>query len=127
MSNKYKYKNKYVQKNINNPYWLYSYSKYHITPSDQGKWMLFVPKNKIEEYWKQLNKIYNNNELTNIVSMKCSTNKKNPNSSNESDGVIILYCNNSNNQEHILQIGKNLLKVLHNNNLKIYNKTSYIY
>lgn len=38
--------------------------------------------------------------------MKCSTAYENPRASTLEEGIIILYCNNSSNEETIINIGK---------------------
>ncbi len=89
-----------------------------------GKWMLFYPKNKLNKYWQRMRKKYNKNKLNGVISMKCSTNMYNPRSSDNNYGVIILYCNNSNNKDKIIEIGYKILKYA---NYKKYAKYSHIF
>jgi hypothetical protein len=92
--------------------------------NDPGKWMLFYTKELLNEKWKLARELYNDNKLTGVVSMKCSTNFKNPRASSENNGIIILYCENSKNEEVILNIGKNILeKFYYENSQMIYYKT----
>lgn len=74
-----------------------------------GKWMLFYPSNEIDSKWQHLCKAFDNNELEGITSMKCSTSMKTGRSSNDSEGVIILYCANSSDEDSILQKGRAIL------------------
>lgn len=74
-----------------------------------GKWMLFYAKHLMNEAWLIVKKLYRENKLEGVTSMKCSTSYENPRAST-SDGVIILYCKNSSNEEQIMKIGKNILR-----------------
>ena len=65
---------------------------------DVGKWMLFYPKSKLDSKWAELCGLYDETKLPGILSMKCSTSLKSSRSSNDGEGVIILYCNNSSNE-----------------------------
>jgi hypothetical protein len=78
--------------------------------NDVGKWMLFYNKNEINKKWKLAQELYRENKLNNVTKMKCSTSFENPRSSNLNEGVIILYCNNSSDEEKIMIIGENILK-----------------
>ena len=56
--------------------------------------------------------------------MKCSTQFENSRSSNKNDGVIILYCNNSTNEDEIIKIGKRIVTYIQDYpNRTIYYKT----
>jgi hypothetical protein len=83
-----------------------------------GKWMLFYDRKYMDNKWLEINKLYRNKELDGVIKMKCSTFYDNPRASGKS-GVIILYCNNSDNEYRIKDIGKNIMKLLS------YNKTIY--
>ena len=71
-------------------YWLYEADKLKDSNNNIGKWMLFYPKNEMNNNWKLAKKLYNENALNGVVSMKCSTNKKNKNATND-NGIIIFY------------------------------------
>ena len=76
-----------------------------------GKWMLFYDKSSMNEVWISAKKLYRENKLYGIKSMKCSTAYENPRASTLDDGIIILYCNNSSNEEEIMNIGKKILEM----------------
>jgi hypothetical protein len=76
---------------------------------DVGKWMLFYPKSKLDLKWKEFCNLWDEKKLPGILSMKCSTSLKSSRSSSDSEGVIILYCNNSSNETEIINIGKSLI------------------
>ena len=121
----------YINTNINpilidDDFWIYEQNKeyYPFKRKNIGKWMLFYPKNKLNKYWQQMRHLYNDGKLCGVVSLKCSTNKENPRSSDNNYGVIILYCTNSENEDMILEIGRNILKYANYNK---YAKYSYIY
>lgn len=80
-----------------------------VKSNNVGKWMLFYPTSQIDKKWLEICSLYDQNKLPGIVDMKCSTSKPNPRSTNDKEQVIILYCNNSNNEEEIIKIGKSLL------------------
>ena len=76
-----------------------------------GKWMLFYDKKMMNDNWILAKKLYRENKLESIISMKCSTNYNNPRASSLDEGVIILYCSDSSNEEKIINIGKNILEM----------------
>lgn len=86
-----------------------------------GKWMLFYDINEMNEKWKLAKQLYRENKLKGVISMKCSTNMKNPRASCHSSGIIIMYCNNSNDEYYIKNIGENII-----NNFN-YTYNPYIY
>jgi len=78
-------------------------------PFNVGKWMLFYPNSKMNDSWILAKKLFDNNELYGVISMKCSTAYKNPRASSKNNGIIILYCSDSDNESEIMKIGKNIL------------------
>ena len=91
---------------------------------DVGKWMLFYPKSKLDSKWAEFCSLYDETNLPGILSMKCSTSLKSSRSSNDGEGVIILYCNNSSNETEILNIGNGLVPYIQDYPSKtIYYKT----
>ena len=100
--------------------WLYQDSKIKITLNNTGKWMLFFEKSILDEKWTQCKKLYNEKALNNVLSLKCSTNGDD----DKKDGVIIFYCNNSNDECSILETGSMIIDALnYNENKFIYYKT----
>lgn len=91
---------------VNDEPWLYEnnykYDKKSI--NYVGKWMLFYNKNIMNDKQSLAKKLYRENKLDGVFSMKCSTNCENPRASN--DGIIILYCSKSSNEEQIMKNGK---------------------
>ena len=87
-----------------------------------GKWMLFFPNNILNEKWIYLKKLYYTNKLDGITSMKCATNKPSERASSSNFKVIILYCEDSYDEDRIKEIGKNILKLT---NYKEYSKFMY--
>jgi hypothetical protein len=91
-----------------------------------GKWMLFYPKILLNEKWEHAKQLYRNNKLKDIFAMKCSTNYVNPRAPNSEEGIIILYCSDSYNEEKIMNIGKTILQFFDYNERKIiYYKTDF--
>ena len=106
-----------------NWYWVY-HGKASIELKDVGKWMLFYPKSKLDSKWAEFCSLYDETKLPGVLSMKCSTSLKSSRSSNDTEGVIILYCNNSSNETEILNIGNHLVPYIQDYPSKtIYYKT----
>ena len=72
---------------------------------------LFYDKLLMNDSWMLAKKLYRENKLQDIMSMKCCTVKKNPRASSNSEGIIILYCTNSSNEKTIMKIGKKILEM----------------
>jgi len=110
---------------ITDSYWL-RHGQSDVTYNNVGKWMLFYPKSKINEKWSELCKLWDNKKLKGVVSMKCSTALENSRASSVNEGVIILYCNDSDNKDSIIKIG-NTIRLYINDypNDAIYYKTDY--
>ena len=96
---------------VSNSPWLYEINNDSVKSIDSGKWMLFYENSLMNGAWNIAKKIYRENNLYGVNSMKCSTAYKNPRSSTLEEGVIILYCNNSSNEEIIMNIGKKILEM----------------
>jgi hypothetical protein len=91
--------------------WLYENKNDGIKRVDTGKWMLFYDKSLMNEAWALAKKLYRENKLEGITSMKCSTAYENPRASTFDEGIIILYCSNSSIEEIIMNIGKKMLEM----------------
>jgi len=104
--------------------WLYE-KKPNTIIENSGKWMLFYPKNVMNEKWKLAVDLYrNSNKLSGVVSMKCSTKCDNSRATNKKDGIIIFYCNNSEDEQNIKKIGEKILDDMdYKNNTMIFYKT----
>ena len=111
--------NELLPSKISNTPWLYEESNHprlyeeskflDYFSDDTGKWMLFYDKKTLDDAWSLAKTLYREDKLKGVVSMKCSTNYKNSRASTQNDGVIILYCNNSSDEDTIMDIGKNIL------------------
>lgn len=77
-----------------------------------GKWMLFFPKTDLDAKWQRLQELYHGGELMGVECMKVSTQKLNPRASNTKDGVVILYCSNSADEDHIISTGNRIQKAI---------------
>ncbi|KAL5240643.1 hypothetical protein ACI65C_008053 [Semiaphis heraclei] len=93
-----------------------------IGEMDMGKWMMFVKKSELDQMWENCCDLYDAGKLTGITGMKCSTNYENPRSSDNTFGVIIIYCGPASDKLKMLEYGTNLLKCI-----PYYNKFGYIY
>jgi hypothetical protein len=91
--------------------WLYENKNDDVKRVDTGKWMLFYNKSLMNEAWNIAKKLYIENKLDGIISMKCSTAYENPRASTLEEGIIMLYCNNSSNEEIIMNIGEKIIKM----------------
>jgi hypothetical protein len=101
--------------------WLFEYGNNCIKYVDTGKWMLYYDNSIMNEAWLFAKKLYRENKLDGIMRMKCSTLYENPRASKLDEGIIILYCSNSSNEETIMNIGKNMLEMFD------YKEQQYIY
>ena len=105
--------------------WLYEKSdSTKGSHSEMGKWMLFYDKQMMNDSWRNATKLFRENKLDGVISMKCSTNLDNPRASSLDKGIIILYCSDSSNEEKIMNIGKKILEIFdYKENELIYYKT----
>ncbi len=106
---------------VNNFPWLYECKNDKYKSIDVGKWMLFYDKSLMNEAWVIAKRLYREDKLHGVTSMKCSTAFENSRASMLDEGVIILYCNNSSNEEMIMNIGKNIIEMFN------YKEKQYIY
>ena len=86
-----------------------------------GKWMLYFQKDQMNLSWELARQLLKTEQINGVRSMKCSTGFTNPRSSCSETGIIIFYCNNSDNEQYIIQIGKNILDLFK------YKEQKYIY
>lgn len=91
--------------------WLYEIKNDGVKNVDTGKWMLYYDKSLINEAWTIAKKLYRENKLDGVISMKCSTEYENPRASTFEKEIIILYCNNSSNETNIINIGKKIIEI----------------
>lgn len=91
--------------------WLYENNNEGAKSVDTGKWMLFYDKSLMNEAWVLAKKLYRENKLDGVKSMKCSTAYENPRAATLDEGIIILYCNNSSNEETIMNIGQKIIEM----------------
>ncbi len=84
---------------VTDAYWVfhgYSYEK-HV---GVGKWMLFWPNALLNTKWQAICQAWDEGQLLGVIG--CST------ATNPAEGVIILYCNNSEDEGHIMEIGQRI-------------------
>jgi len=94
---------------VTHAYWVTEF-RTDVRPCQKvGKWMLFYPKTDLDRMWQLFSGLFTSGKLEGVVGMKCSTGKKNERASEDDEGVIILYCNDSHNEPHILAVGSRLL------------------
>jgi hypothetical protein len=89
---------------VTDVYWIfhgYSYEK-HV---DVGKWMLFWPNALLNAKWQAICQAWDEGQLLGVIGLKCSTATT---SSNPAEGGIILHCNNSEDEGHIMEIGQRI-------------------
>jgi hypothetical protein len=73
--------------------------------------MLFYDNSLMNEAWNIAKKLYRENKLNGVKSMKCSTAYENIRASTRKEGIIILHCNNSSNEETIINVGKKIIEM----------------
>ncbi len=104
--------------------WLFENNNKGLKSVDTGKWMLFYDKSLMNEAWDIAKILYRENKIDGVKSMKCSTLFKNPRASTLDEGIIILFCNNSSNEETIMNIGRKIIdKFVYKEKPIIYYKT----
>ena len=111
---------------INTHYWIHCIDPKieKKFPYVDGKFVMFFPKDEIDERWKDVNILYKKGKLIGINSMKVSTQKKNHEGINKyKNGVIIFYCGPSENKQLVLEYGRNLLKYIYYNDSTLYYKS----
>ena len=92
-------------------YWIYkSNTKHNSANTNVGKWMLFYPKDEINDKWDVAKQLYRDGVSTGVVSMKCSTARPNPRASNPDSSIIIFYSDDSSNEELTMNIGRDICK-----------------
>jgi len=89
--------------------WIYECDGRTEEGDDVGKWMLFYDNNVMDARWGKFKTLYRQNQLPGVISMKCSTAMENPRASSNSNGVILFYCNNSEDEDAIMSIGTNIV------------------
>jgi len=98
--------------------WLYERKeKICIVVMENGCYI--TKKQLFNEKWKIATKLFRQNKLKNIISMKCSTNYNNPRASSLKEGIIILYCH-TDNKFDIINAGNNILKLFNYDKIMYY-------
>ncbi len=107
-------------------YWIYHDHKGRSRrlAGDGGKWMLFYDKEGLDLAWQRATAAFEAGDLPGVVDMKISTYLENPRAS-DPGGVLILYCEDSQDRAHILQAGHQALAALrYSNQRRIWYKTA---
>ncbi len=109
---------------IKNTYWVYEdHPTISVVPSNIGKWMLHYYTNELNKMWRKATVLFRNKKFPGIIQMKCSTGLSNPRAYGSGKmGMIMLYCNKSNEEERITKIGK-LIQTLMDYKKPMYYKT----
>lgn len=92
----------------------------HFPRTDNGKWMLFYPRDRLDEKWTAVIEAYNNGLLGSVWGMKCST--LSPVFVDGRNGVVILYCENSFDRDKILETGRQIAFIMDYPSSKLYYK-----
>lgn len=92
----------------------------HHTSHILGKWMLFYPKDDIDNKWILAKSLCAQEKLGHCFSLKVSTMYNNPRASSSDEKVIIFYCYGC--QEHIIETGRTIIC-----NMSYKNKNGRIY
>lgn len=89
-------------------YWHYHGDHGFKSNQNIGKWMLFYLNEEIDTMWEKIKKLYDEDMLNGIDTMKVSTSKPNPRSSDPNKKVIIAYSSGS--EQDIMDTGRNLME-----------------
>ena len=84
-----------------------------------GKWMVFFEKNDYNHdiAWETITYGYIKGELPGVSSIKTSTAKDNSRADSKDTGVVILYCDDSENADHIYEVGNTIIKFIRKHKL----------
>ena len=100
-------------------YWIYAFPKQknYKKPKDNsgGKWLIFVPNEKIDDTWHII-KIATENGILGCGS-KVATAKENPNATNSKTKVICVYSYDADDEKDVLRIREELRKLGFENKL----------
>jgi hypothetical protein len=89
-----------------------------------GKWMMFIRKEEIDNKWREACDLYRAGRLYGINCMKVSTAKPNPQAIySEGYGIIIFYCGPSEDRENCMSYGRNILNSMFYNDEYFYYKS----
>jgi len=102
------YKNKDPTKVIE-IYHIYAQNKFIKYPSSterSGKWLIFVPKNQINQVWRKIKKSVEIGELGRRA--KVSTSRPSPNAQDPNKHVICVYTYDSEDVEDVMRIRQRL-------------------
>jgi hypothetical protein len=81
----------------------------HATEDERaGKWLVFLPPDKVDEFWKKIRDMTWNNELG--ISAKVSTAKKNPDS-RDYRRVIYVFTADWENEDDVMQVREKLRSI----------------
>lgn len=89
-------------------FWIFHGTSQFKSKQNIGKWMLFYPNDEIDNKWEKIITLYNEDKLKGIHTMKMSTSKPNPRSSDSNKKVIIAYSSGC--EQDIMDTGKKLME-----------------
>jgi hypothetical protein len=88
----------------------YSNKKIKYECDKMGKWLLFYDEKNIDKMWENVKSLYNTEKLKGVSCMKVSL--RNCCIINKQIFVIVIYCGPHNDKNKIMNIGKNIVKLL---------------
>ena len=97
---------------IKSKFWLHAEIKkgiYKPYSEKSGKWLLFIPREQIDQTWAVIKKYTEDGRLSGEA--KVSTAKKNPNAIRENVHVICIYTYDWEDKEDVMRIGVELRKL----------------
>ncbi len=97
---------------VNEFYWLYAKRQnkdYSKSTENSGKWLVFVPLDKVDEVWRKIKKVTEKGLLGQIS--KVATAKENPNATNQNTKVICVYSYDYTDEKDVMRIREELRKI----------------
>lgn len=97
---------------VTDVYWIYAENNVVSYPEDterSGKWLIFVPNDKIDEIWMTIKKATENGLL--VKASKVATSKPNPNAPTSKDKVICVYTYDCEDKKDVMRIRDGLRKI----------------
>ena len=118
----------YNPSQVHNSYWVYALEQDLAAryPSQDGKWMMFFPMSEMDARWNEACQLYRSGKLFGVNSMKASTAQQNPMPERlhgYNEGIIIFYCGPSEDEQNVMQYGRNILNNMHYPTAQFYYKS----
>lgn len=87
--------------------------KFQYPTALSGKWVIFYRKQSMDRIWKEVCKLYRDEELEGVEFLQTSTAKFSKRLKDSDMGMISFICGPSDEKDLVMSYGKNLLKSLH--------------